>query len=358
MAAYYIHKVGSQEMGSVEQNDGKPQRGRYFLISKQCLEFFPYLSSVVLNDKAPVYIVPTYNNEENKKVLCTIDYHNQKFSVFNYIGKHPRNEVRLYMNQKIDPDLFFKTNDLAVFEKFDLNGEIIYGLSRIRPGETGYDFIIDEILSRAHSPYTNAIVDGTELSFVQKPKLTPQMQIDVTDDAAEYINSATIDILTEEENDEKQVVDNVIQDDILKQTLVVEEQMAGGLFNSNSFSEFVMYAYENRCAITRKVIKYNDLCNLEAAHIKPKAHKGLYLPCNGIALCRDLHFAFDKGFFTIDHTYKVEVAVELKGSEFYEEFNGKQMFVPQVDFFKPNPVFLDYHRARVYRTFKQIRAEN
>lgn len=338
MAEYYIHKVGSQEMGSVEKHGGKPQRGRYFLISKDCLNFFPHLSSVALNDKAPVFIVPTYT-ENPIKVLCTIDYHNQKHSLISYTGENPRDEVRLYMNKEIDPELFFKTNDLAVFEKFDSSGEIIYSLTRITPDSEGYDFLSKYLLENARKPYcSNSILNG-ELEFITKPFIDDNINVSVSEDAEKYLESASNELLAHDEDE----------------TSIVEEQMGGQLFNNVSFRQFVLFAYNYRCAITRKVIKYGDLCNLEAAHIKPQAHNGLFLPCNGIAMSRDMHFAFDKGFFTIDCDYKVQVASQLEGTDFYNEFNGVQIFIPPVDFYRPNAAFLNYHREHIFQTFSQIR---
>ena len=80
-----------------------------------------------------------------------------------------------------------------------------------------------------------------------------------------------------------------------------------------------------------------DLFNLEAAHIKPQAHQGTFLPCNGIAMCRDMHFAFDKGFFCISDDYRVIVSEKLKGNWFYEEYNGKYWC----------PLKLPFSRARM-----------
>ena len=325
-------------MGSIERNNGKPQRGRYFLIAKECLSFFPHLSSVALNDKAPVFIVPTYG-EDTVKVLCTIDYHNQKHSLIDYAGDNPRDEVRLYMNQQIDPDLYFRTGDLAVFEKFVIDGEIIYSLTRIRDGEEGHAFLGRYLFEKARKPYrSNAIFEG-ELTFIRKPAIGVDTHIAVCNDAEEYLESASTDILSHEEDE----------------TLGVEHLMGGQLFNSVTFRQFVLFAYEYRCAITHKVMRYGELCNLEAAHIKPQAHNGQFLPCNGIAMSRDMHFAFDKGFFTIDHNFNVEVASQLRGSEFYNEFHGTHIFVPRVEFYKPNTVFLDYHREHIFQTFSQIR---
>lgn len=337
MAEYYIHKVGSQEMGSIERY-GRPQRGRYFLISKDCLNFFPHLSSVALNDKAPVFVVPTYT-ETTVKVLCTIDYHNQKHSLISYTGEHPRDEVRLYMNRDIDPDNYFSTGDLAVFEKMESSGEIVYSLTRISSGVEGFDFLTQYLLENARKPYcSNALFYG-ELNFITRPLIDEDTNVSISEDAEKYLESATNDLIAHEEDAVR----------------IVEEQMGGQLFNSVSFRQFVLFAYDYRCAITRKVIKYGDLCNLEAAHIKPQAHNGLFLPCNGIAMSRDMHFAFDKGFFTIDRDYKIQVANQLEGTEFYNEFNGTQIYIPRVDFYRPNIAFLNYHREHIFQTFSQIR---
>lgn len=63
---------------------------------------------------------------------------------------------------------------------------------------------------------------------------------------------------------------------------------------------------------TGNVIQYKSFMNLEAAHIWPRSHKGLYLPSNGIALCRDMHWAFDKGMFTIGDDFKVIVHPDVE----------------------------------------------
>ena len=68
-----------------------------------------------------------------------------------------------------------------------------------------------------------------------------------------------------------------------------------------------------------------------------------------------MHFAFDKGFFCISDDYKVIVSEKLKGNWFYEEFNGKEIFIPQEPFFRPLNVFLKHHRENVFDKFRQIR---
>ena len=68
-----------------------------------------------------------------------------------------------------------------------------------------------------------------------------------------------------------------------------------------------------------------------------------------------MHFAFDKGFFTITDDYHVQVSDKLKGDWFFEEYNGTEIYVPEVDFFRPERRFLHYHQEHIFNTFQQIR---
>jgi hypothetical protein len=349
MGRYYIHKVGHQEMGSVNSRGERPARGRYFLVAKSCLDFFPHISSVVMNDKVIVSIIPMNRDKERERVLCTMDYHNQKYADIEYKGKNPRNEVRLYMNNEIDPDkeYFFK-GDYAVFERFDLDGDVYYTLTRVTP-EHKKSYLLQRILDdydrRFHA---NAVID-TVFDFIEEPKLDEVSDVVVTDEAMKVIKIESDSLLstysTQDNNDDEENS--------------FEESMGCSIFNSSLFHDLVMNAYQYRCAVTGKVIRYKegnvDLFNLEAAHIKPQAHQGTFLPCNGIALCRDMHFAFDKGFFCISDDYRVIVSEKLKGNWFYEEYNGKKIFVPKEPFYRPLKIFLKHHRENVFDKFRQIR---
>ena len=340
MSLYYIHKVGHQEMGSVNNRGDKPARGRYFLISKRCLDFFPHLSSVVMNDKIVITIISMKEDSE-ERVLCTMDYHNQRYADITYTGDNPRDEVRLYMNNVIDPgkQYFFK-GDYAIFEKLEDSNQVYYSLTRITPDNDVYDDVSALMESEAIGNKSNLTIEGN-FEFIAKPSLTYEDGIIVTREAQDVIQRES-EALIESENG---------QDD----TETIEEAMGSSFFNSGLFRDLVMNAYGYKCAITGKVIRYKDLYNLEAAHIKPQAHQGTFLPCNGIAMSRDMHFAFDKGFFTIDDDYVVVVSEEIKGDWFYEEYNGKHIFIPTEQFYRPNLAYLRHHRENVFNTFRQIR---
>ena len=77
--------------------------------------------------------------------------------------------------------------------------------------------------------------------------------------------------------------------------------------------------------LTGNVIQYKSFMNLEAAHIWPRSHKGLYLPSNGIALCRDMHWAFDKGMFTIGDDFKIIVHPDVE-SDYLQQYNNKSLY--------------------------------
>jgi len=111
-----------------------------------------------------------------------------------------------------------------------------------------------------------------------------------------------------------------------------------------------MVGYETLCAVTGTVIRYESFFNLEAAHIKPKSHGGLFLPNNGIALCRDMHWAFDKGFFTLSMNNTVIVHPNIN-SEWLRSFDGKSIRVPKDPFFRPSIENIEYHSRNVYGLF-------
>lgn len=92
-------------------------------------------------------------------------------------------------------------------------------------------------------------------------------------------------IITEVENKINQLcvknfneMDTVIEDTVTAKAQSGDIDEMASLFNSVSFRDFVMTGYKQKCAITGNVIQYKSFMNLEAAHIWPRSHKGLYLP--------------------------------------------------------------------------------
>ncbi|PBB05607.1 hypothetical protein CKW00_08445 [Salimicrobium humidisoli] len=122
------------------------------------------------------------------------------------------------------------------------------------------------------------------------------------------------------------------------------------LFSATSFRDFTMTAYKGKCAVTGRVIKYGQFMNIEAAHIQPKSHGGSFLPSNGLALSRDIHWSFDKGFFTLNEDYTLLVHPSVE-SDFLKSYEGQKISIPEDKFFMPSHDSIKYHRENVYGLF-------
>lgn len=322
---YYLKKCGHQELGSVK--DGKAQRGRYLLTSmnEKVLSMFPPLSTSQLNDSAIIPIIPLYSN---KKVYCNFVYHNDKFHGSTVL--HPRNEYRLYLNKALEENqLLFVENDIVIMRTSEMNdkenSQTVYFLDLVKNNGSALYERLDKIIS-SYSEIKGGygIFEGVIPEFEER--LNDLYNLD---ECEVEIDETVTKKLTESESGTNAMA---------------------ALFNAISFRDFIMVGYRNLCAITGTVIKYDTYMNLEAAHIKPKSHGGLYLPNNGIALCRDFHWAFDKGFFTFDDDLRVVVHPKIT-SEYLNRYNGKQIRIPQNSFFVPDLENVKYHRENVYGIF-------
>ncbi|MCL2356462.1 MAG: HNH endonuclease [Defluviitaleaceae bacterium] len=314
---YYLKRCGYQELGSV--TDGKARRGRYLLMSKKVTDFFPPLSEVQLNDSTVIPILPLYSD---KKVYCKLIYHNSKHAAPHMKKQH--NEYRLYLTRDLeDEKLLFSLNDIVAMRTVEIAGDnddtqTAYLLHLIRDNRSALYRELNDIIDAhpirgGHGVYEGVISEFEELADA---RLQTNDIVIIDDDAAQQIEKSDISTL----------------------------------FNSVSFRDFVMFGYETLCAITGSVIRYERFFNLEAAHIRPKSHGGLFVPSNGIALCRDMHWAFDKGFVTLTTDYKVAVHPETR-SEWLRSFDSKLIHLPKDPFFRPAIENIEYHRKHVYGRF-------
>lgn len=323
MYKYFIKKLGNQELGSVN-SFGVPQRGRYIFVSKstEVLSIFPPLSEIVVNDSALLPILAMYSGE---KVYCNYIYHNDSIS---RPGIGTRNEYRIYLNKGLDnkDKLFFVAGDYVIIRKVEL----------LQDGIDNSFYALDYIKAS----------DATFSAFVNS--LTP-----LRANSGQYYYEGEI---TQFENKLRSLSapTKVIVDDKVTAEIQKEEKSGrdiSSLFSAQTFRDFVLAGYGYKCAITNMSIQYKELYNIEAAHIMPRSHSGLFMPNNGIALSRDMHWAFDKGFFTITRDLTVKVHPEIK-SEYLSSYDGKKIFVPDNSFFIPDVNNLKYHQEHIYGLFK------
>lgn len=335
---YYLKRLGHQELGSVK--DGKAHRGRYIYISKdsRVLDIFPPLSTTVTNDSSVIPIIPLYEKPA-RKVYCNFIYHNDKFNV---VGGS-RNEYRIYSNNALeDGTLLFQADDILIFrpEKASILQKDL--ITEGSPEDAVEDSKV-YYLYRCYDKYSPLYKQCSSLIEFSGIRGNGHAVFDgLLPDVEKAISS-----LHDKSFDE---MDAVIDETVTAKAQTGNINAMASLFNSVSFRDFVMTGYDYKCAITGNVIRYGSFMNLEAAHIWPKSHQGLYLPSNGIALCRDMHWAFDKGMFTVDDNLRVKVHPNIE-SEYLRQYDKKQLFIPENAFFRPDINSLHYHQSNIYGLF-------
>jgi putative restriction endonuclease len=88
---------------------------------------------------------------------------------------------------------------------------------------------------------------------------------------------------------------------------------------------------------------------VDAAHIHPFASSRNNDPRNGLALCKNAHWLFDRGLWTIGDDYRVQVA----RGHFFEQspdgralgaYEGQRLRLPAVEATWPAVAHLAWHR--------------
>jgi putative restriction endonuclease len=115
------------------------------------------------------------------------------------------------------------------------------------------------------------------------------------------------------------------------------------LVRSAVFSREVLRAYQSTCAVSglQLLSTTGAAPLLDACHIVPWAVSHDDTIGNGLALCPNLHRAFDRHLFWIDPDYRVRVADgfgELGGHDYgVQRFNGQPLRLPSVRAWWPRP---------------------
>ncbi len=322
---YLLKRCGHQELGSMDSSM-RPQRGQYLLMAmrKEVLSFFPPLSTTQQNDYRIVPFVPLYTHS---KVYCRFVYHNDKFH--GSVAAHPRNEYRLYLNKELQGGkLKYYEGGIVVFRMVDeTDFEKGMFLDYASPQDGTLYKTYNGVLAscKLDSSGNYGVYSGVINDFESRVTNVSSETTDV------QVSNEDINFISNNQNEE------------------------ASLFNEVSFRDFVMVGYQRKCAVTRTAIEYGDLYNLETAHIHPKAHGGSFLPNNGMMLCRDFHWAFDHGFFTLSDDLKVIVSKKMS-CPMLAPYDGKQIFIPSNPFFRPDISNVKWHREHVFEHFGQIKA--
>lgn len=121
------------------------------------------------------------------------------------------------------------------------------------------------------------------------------------------------------------------------------------------FRKSIVHIYDYKCAFCGlKVTRSINQTIVDGAHIKPISLFYDNKIDNGISFCKNHHWAFDRGWFTIDNDYKIIVANDLQeispNARSMKDFNGDSLFLPNAEQFYPRLDAIQWHRNNIFKT--------
>jgi putative restriction endonuclease len=119
-----------------------------------------------------------------------------------------------------------------------------------------------------------------------------------------------------------------------------------------AFRRNIVKLYDQRCAFCKmRVVSWDGQNIVDGAHIMPfsEFHDDRFV--NGIALCKNHHWAFDRGWFGIDDDYRIVIprdrfteAAAIDSREMMA-FHNESISLPQDSRYLPSKESLYWHRA-------------
>jgi putative restriction endonuclease len=92
---------------------------------------------------------------------------------------------------------------------------------------------------------------------------------------------------------------------------------------------------------------------VDGAHIKPFAKFYNNTINNGIAFCKNHHWAFDQGLFSIDDSYKIMISKHFQedspNARTTKDFHGTNILLPHQEKHYPKLESIQWHRQNIFR---------
>jgi putative restriction endonuclease len=133
------------------------------------------------------------------------------------------------------------------------------------------------------------------------------------------------------------------------------------LVREGIFRKAIVQLYDYRCAFCRlKVTRSLSQTIVDGAHIKPFSEFYDSRPNNGLSLCKNHHWAFDRGWFAINDHYQIIVASDVeeespRDSRSMKDFHGEIILLPSSEENYPRIDAIQWHRKNVF-TLKSQRS--
>jgi putative restriction endonuclease len=117
----------------------------------------------------------------------------------------------------------------------------------------------------------------------------------------------------------------------------------------------IVAAYNYTCALTGyRLTTITAGSIVDAAHIHRFSDSRNNDPRNGLALCKNAHWLFDNGLWTIADDYSVIVAVgrfseDSPDHKSLRDYHGEKIRLPDDNRLWPSPIHLAWHRKHVFQ---------
>jgi putative restriction endonuclease len=157
-----------------------------------------------------------------------------------------------------------------------------------------------------------------------------------------YLHDQIIDVLNEPEARYKHV------------SIHTEEDI---FVRSGLFKQLVPKLYDHQCSFTgMKLTSIYNYNFIDACHIVPFSHTNSDKITNGIALCPNLHRAFDRGLVGITDDYRIMVSPNIIEDNTHpysiSQLEGKSIILPKNEIHYPKVDGLIWHRENVFKDRK------
>ncbi|QIR41772.1 HNH endonuclease (plasmid) [Tolypothrix sp. PCC 7910] len=121
-----------------------------------------------------------------------------------------------------------------------------------------------------------------------------------------------------------------------------------------AFRKIVITTYNHTCAFCGlQILDANSQNIVDGSHIKPFSQFYDDRIDNGLSLCKNHHWAFDRYWFTIDDDYTIIVADNLRedspNAKPMREFRGDRIILPSQKQYYPRQDSLQWHREEFSR---------
>lgn len=261
-----------------------------------------------------------WNKLVNTPHVCTFalpffHLHKEKLQMWKIV---PKQGYETILFSKESMKSLTELNNMIEYAKMD---DELFGLMQNDQTNNIFQyFILDHFFPDTKSNYSKYSVEYLDLFNQIESKI-------LTEPPLEYANE--IKKLIEEKNEE-------------------EVFLRGSLFKRE-----IPKIYNNTCCISGMRIETSlNISMIDACHIVPFSESYDDTISNGIALCPNLHRAFDRGLIGIDGNYRVIVSdkfIESETSFSIKSFEDTQIFLPYSKNYFPSQLNFTWHRLNIFK---------